>query len=74
MRTRRHGCFAAGRFAPTISLETKYLRPVPTGGRLMVEARLTRCAKKIIFAACEAWMEGSRDDLMATAEGTYYVV
>ncbi len=65
--------YCAGEFlTPTINLNVSYERPVPTGGRLLVEAQCHSCGKTMAYATAKAWVEGKPEKIVATASGTYY--
>lgn len=67
-------CFyMAGEFlTPTISLTTSYERPIPTGGRLMIEAACLSCGKTMAHATAKAWVESAPEKILCSASGTYY--
>lgn len=63
--------FCAGEnYAPTISLDVKYIRPVQLGDTMVVTAKATAAGKRITQIVCEA---KSRDTgkLVATAATVY---
>lgn len=63
--------FCAGEnYAPTISLDVKYIRPVQLGDTMLVTAKATAAGKRITQIVCEA---KSRDTgkLVATAATVY---
>ncbi len=62
--------FAGENYAPTISLDVKYIRPVQLGDTLVVTARATAAGKRITQLLCEA---SSKDTgkLAATAASVY---
>lgn len=62
--------FAGENFAPTISLDVKYVRPVKVGDVMLVTAKATATGKRITQLTCEAY---SRDSgkLVATGASVY---
>lgn len=61
---------AGENYAPTISLDVKYIRPVQIGDQILVTAKATAAGKRITQIVCEA---KSRDTekLVATAATVY---
>lgn len=65
--------FASGaHLTPTINLNVSYERPIPTGKRVFVEAKLLSCGKTMAYATARAWMEGAEEKTCYSAAGTYY--
>ena len=62
--------FARENFAPTVSLDVKYVRPVKVGDRLLVTARATSAGRRITQLTCEARIEAS-GRLAATGASVY---
>lgn len=63
--------FCAGEnYAPTISLDVKYIRPVQLGDTMLVTARATAAGKRITQIVCEAKSKGT-GKLVATAATVY---
>lgn len=63
--------FCAGEnFAPTISLDVKYVRPVKVGETLLVTARATSAGKRVTQLTAEAYIEET-GKLAATAASVY---
>lgn len=58
-------------FAPTISLETVYLRPVPVGDTLVICARANLAGRKLTHLYGEGYLESS-GKLAATATASYF--
>lgn len=64
-------CLAEQNFAPTISLETVYLRPVPVGDTLVICARANLAGRKLTHLYGEGYLESS-GKLAATATASYF--
>lgn len=63
--------FCAGEnYAPTISLDVKYIRPVQLGDTLIVTARATAAGRRITQIVCEA-VSKDTGKLAATAATVY---
>lgn len=62
--------YAGEYFAPTISLDVKYVRPVEVGDTMLVTAKAVSTGKRITQLVCEAY---SRDTgkLVATGASVY---
>ena len=70
------GClsfYCSGEYlTPTISMQTSYERPIPTGKRLFLQSTCLSCGKSMAYMTAKAWVEGSPDKIVASAAGTYY--
>ena len=62
--------YARENFAPTISLDVKYIRPVMTGDTLIVTARATSTGRRITQLTCEAYSKET-GKLAATGASVY---
>lgn len=62
--------YAGENFAPTISLDVKYIRPVRVGDTMLVTARATATGKRITQLTCEACSKES-GKLVATGASVY---
>ena len=62
--------FAGENFAPTVSLDVKYIRPVKVGDDLVVTAKATNAGRRIIQLTAEAVIEET-GKLAATAASVY---
>lgn len=62
--------FAGENFAPTVSLDVKYIRPVKVGDYLVVTAKATNAGRRIIQLTAEAVIEET-GKLAATAASVY---
>ena len=62
--------FAGENFAPTVSLDVKYVRPAKVGDRLLVTARATASGKRITQLTCEAYSKDS-GKLVATGASVF---
>lgn len=58
--------YAGSPFAPTMSLDVKYIRPVQIGDTFVVKAKATAVGKRVIQIACEGFSKKS-GKLVATA-------
>jgi len=59
-------------FAPTVSMSIQYLRPVPAGSVLQLEAKLNSFGKSLIHLYAEARIKG-RPEICATATAAFSV-
>ncbi len=62
--------YAGKNFAPTVSLDVKYIRPVEIGDTLIVTARAVAAGKRITQLTCEA-VSGNKGRLAATGASVY---
>ena len=62
--------YAGENFAPTISLDVKYVRPVKLGDTLLVTAKATSTGKRITQLTCEAYSKET-GKLAATGASVY---
>lgn len=62
--------YAGENFAPTISLDVKYVRPVKVGDMLHVTARATSTGRRITQIVCEAYSKET-GKLAATGASVY---
>ena len=62
--------YAGENFAPTISLDVKYVRPVKVGDMLLVTAHATATGKRITQLTCEAYSRET-GKLVATGASVY---
>lgn len=62
--------YAKENFAPTISLDVKYVRPVEVGDQLIVTAKATATGSRITQLTCEAHSEKT-GKLVATGASVY---
>lgn len=62
--------YAGENFAPTVSLDVKYIRPVKIGDSMIVKARATATGKRITQLTAEAYSRES-GKLLATAASVY---
>lgn len=62
--------YAGSSFCPTVSLDIKYIRPVPLGQRFLVRAKATARGKRIIQLTAEAFSEET-GKLAATAAAVF---
>lgn len=64
--------FCAGEnYAPTISLDVKYIRPVQVGDTLLVTARATAAGRRITQIVCQA--ESKNTGKLAATAATVYM-
>lgn len=64
--------FCAGEnYAPTISLDVKYIRPVQLGDKMIVTAKATAAGKRITQIICEA--KSSRTGKLVATAATVYM-
>lgn len=64
--------YAGEKITPTISLQTSFIRPIPLGEKLMIEARVTSSGRTVVNATADAWAGGKRDRLLSTGTGVYF--
>lgn len=62
--------YAGENFAPTISLDVKYVRPVSVGDTMLVTAKATSTGRRITQLTCEAYSKAS-GKLVATGASVY---
>lgn len=62
--------YAGENFAPTVSLDVKYIRPVKIGDTLLVTARAAAAGRRIIQLTCEAYSK-TTGKLTATGASIY---
>ena len=62
--------FAGKNYAPTISLDVKFVRPVRLGDRMIVTARAVATGRRITQLICEAYSEQT-GKLVATGASVY---
>lgn len=62
--------FARENFAPTISLDVKYIRPVEVGDTMLVTAKAVATGMRITQLTCEAYSK-STGKLVATGASVY---
>jgi len=62
--------YAGENFAPTVSLDVKYIRPVKVGDMMIVTAKATAAGKRITQLTCEAYSRES-GKLVATGASVY---
>jgi uncharacterized protein (TIGR00369 family) len=60
------------RNVPTITLQTNYLRPIPTGNRIIIKVRADYIGRTTAALAAEIWLEDNPKDILATASGIYH--
>lgn len=59
--------FAGKNYAPTISLDVKFIRPVKVGDRMLVTAKAVAAGRRITQLTCEAYSEQTGKLLAAGA-------
>lgn len=62
-----------GYMTPTVSMEVSYLRPMPLGKTVYVEAAVTMAGFSVCHVTAKCWAEGSPEKLIATGTGAYYI-
>lgn len=62
--------YAQKNFAPTISLDVKYIRPVKVGDTMLVKARAVAAGRRITQLTCEAYSKNS-GKLVASGASVY---
>lgn len=65
--------FSGGRMTVSIHMDVNYLRAVPVGEKLCIQAKLTKAGHSICFAEGGIWAEKQPEALLATGEGAYSV-
>lgn len=63
--------FSGQDFAPSILLETTFIRPIPIGDTLVIQAKTNLSGRKLTHLYGEAFVKSS-DKLAATATASYY--
>ena len=62
--------FAGKNYAPTISLDVKFIRPVKVGDRMLVTAKAVATGRRITQLTCEAYSEQT-GKLVASGASVY---
>ena len=62
--------FAGKNYAPTISLDVKFIRPVKVGDRMLVTAKAVAAGRRITQLTCEAYSEQT-GKLVASGASVY---
>lgn len=57
----------------TLDLRIDYLRPATPGKEVLARAECFRTTKNVAFVRCEAFHEGSENDGVAVANGTFII-
>lgn len=65
--------FSNGHMTVSIHMDVNYLRAVPIGQKLCIQARVTKTGHSICFVEGSLWAEDQPDYLLATAGGAYSV-
>lgn len=60
------------KLTPTISLQVSYVRPMDLKRPVLIRVSLSSCGRTMGNVTASAWHEGSEDQIIATASGTYY--
>ena len=63
--------FAGENFAPTIQLETVFIRPIPIGDVFVVHVKTNLAGRKLTHLYCEGFVK-STGKLAATATASYF--
>lgn len=64
--------FSGGALTPTTNLNVTFLRPIPAGEKLLVEARCDMSGRTLCSLTAKAWLASRPEKLTATASATYY--
>ena len=62
-----------GYMTPTVSMNVEYLRPMPLGKTVYVEAAITMAGFSVCHVTARCWAEDAPEKLIATSSGAYYV-
>ena len=65
--------FSNGHMTVSIHMDVNYLRAIPIGTRLCIQAKITKAGKSICFVEGSLWAENDPEELLATAGGAYSV-
>lgn len=63
---------SGGSLSPTTNLQVAFLRPIPAGQTLIVNAECGLSGKTLCALTATAWLEGRPEKHTATASGTYF--
>jgi uncharacterized protein (TIGR00369 family) len=63
---------SGGRMTPTTNMNVTFLRPIPAGESLVVQADCDLSGKTLCAVTAKAWLATAPDKFTATASGTYY--
>ncbi len=58
---------------PTISLNTNFMRAIPIGAKVYLEASIVKLGNNVIFTDGKIWLEGVEDKICATCSGSFFV-
>lgn len=64
---------AGNRPTPTISMQVSYVRPVPLGGTVHADVRLTSAGRTLAFVTAVLYAPDRPEQALATATGTYHM-
>jgi acyl-CoA thioesterase len=64
--------FSDGRMTPTTTLQVTFLRPIPAGETLVVQAYCDKSGRTMCAVSGKAWLGTAPDQFTATATGTYF--
>ncbi len=65
-------CYFSGKLTPTTDMQVTFLRPIPVGETLMIEAYCNLSGKTLCSVTARSWLASAPDKLTATGSGTYY--
>ena len=65
--------YSGGRMTRTVHTDVSYLRAIPIGKNICIEAKATKLGTGICFAEGRIYFPGETERLLATAVGTYSV-
>lgn len=66
-------CYCAGGvLTPTIQMQVTFLRPIPAGETLVVEATCDMSGKTLCAMNGRAWLQSAPEKMSATSSGTFY--
>lgn len=65
--------FQNGRMSPTLTMSFEFIKPVPAGSRLILEARPVQTGRHTIDFSCRGWLEGAPEVIVNRASGRFFI-
>ena len=65
--------FQNGRMSPTLTMSFEFIKPVPSGRRLILEAQPVAVDRHTIDFSSRGWIEGAEDVIVNRAAGRFFI-
>ena len=65
--------FQNGRMSPTLTMSFEFIKPVPSGSRLILEAQPVAVDRHTIDFSSRGWIEGAEDVIVNRAAGRFFI-